>query len=784
MGSPAWGDLPSLLRPSISGNFHSVPVATLDLSVMTIEREKVGHLPVWGWAVICGLVVWALYVFTLAPTTAFWDTSEYIATAHILGMPHPPGNPLFVVMGRVWELLLGWTGLSVAARINLFSASVSAAAAVFWFLAVARIWAHFAANRTVVLVAAFVSVWVGATGFTVWNQSNVNAKVYTVSLLFVAVVTYLAMVWEDHAGTPRGDRIFVLCAFLLGLGAANHTMSLLPVGALGFFVLWHDWKTILRWRLMGAALLFVAIGFSVQVFFVPIRSAQNPIIDEADAECESLVSMALTPLKLVPGVSAAVPDGAVCEPLRASLARDQYGKPPLGERQSPFSAQLAMFSQYFDWQWAHTLPSRVRWLVTIAFIALGLTGLRRHWRGDRDSFVYFFAMLLTLTLGLIIYLNFKYGFSLYPDIPVDFHEVRERDYFYVLGFYMWGLYAGMGIAVVWERLASRLDGARGAYGKAAPVLGLALIPLVFNFGLADRRGDFSARDWAYNILQSVEPYAILFTNGDNDTFPLWYLQEVEGIRRDVTVIVHSYLGTSWYPKQLRELTKPCPEGVDPLATPTRTVCQRPFEASEAISAYRDLDVSAPTRPIHTLSDEEIDALPVVPFVVQNDTTVQISRWVTGTLRGGSAIYYPDLLVYQIIRESLDDRPIYFAATAPPVYDRWGLQPHMLRQGLAHKVVNGILEDTADTVQLQDAFDVRWVDLGRSEHLLWDVYQIDYLLDWDLWPEKSTRASIPAQYYLAYASLGEAYRLREKPDMAEQNYLRAELLLRLSDAFEP
>ena len=123
-------------------------------------------------------------------------------------------------------------------------------------------------------------------------------------------------------------------------------------------------------------------------------------------------------------------------------------------------------------------------------------------------------------------------------------------------------------------------------------------------------------------------------------------------------------------------------------------------------------------------------------------------------------------------------------TAPPVYDRWGLQPHLLRQGLAHKVVDGILEDTADTVQLQDAFDVRWVDVERTHELLWDVYQIDYLLDWDLWPEKSTRASIPAQYYLTYASLGEALRLREKPELAEDNYVRAERLLQLSDALEP
>ena len=752
--------------------------------IKTIESEKVGPFPVWAWAVLCGAVVWSLYVFTLAPTTSFWDTSEYIATAHILGMPHPPGNPLFVVVGRAWELLLGWTGLSVAARINLLAASTSAAAASFWFLAVARIWAHFARSRWVVVVAAGVSVWVGATAFTVWSQSNVNEKVYTVSLLVVAVVTYLAMVWEDHVGTPRGDRIFVLAAFLIGLGAANHTMSVLPVAAVAAFVLWHDWKTVLRWRLVTSAALFLAIGFSVQVMFVPIRSAQNPIIDEADAECETLLSAAVTPLELLPIVSTLVPDEAACEPLRASLAREQYGKPSLLERQSPFSAQLAMFAQYFDWQWAHTLPARVRWLTTLLFIFLGLVGLRRHWSGDRDSFVYFFILLATLTGGLIFYLNFRYAFSLYPDIPIDFHEVRERDYFYVLGFYIWGLYAGMGIVVLWQRLADRLAAGGSAHGRASPVLSLALIPLIFNFGLADRRGDFAARDWAYNILQSVEPYAILFTNGDNDTFPLWYLQEVEGIRRDVTVIVHSYLGTSWYPKQLRALTSPCPEGVDPLETPTVVVCQRPFDRATAAPPYQEIEVIPPTRPIHSLSDEEIDALPVIPFVVEADTAVQITPWVNGRLRGGSAIYYPDLLVYQIIRESAGDRPIYFAATAPPVYDRWGLQPHMLRQGLAHKLVNGLLENTDDTVQLQEAFDVRWVDVPRSQELLWDVYQIDYLLDWELWPEKSTRASIPAQYYLAYASLGEAYRLREKPELAEQSYVRAEQLLMLSDAIEP
>ena len=204
-----------------------------------IEREKVGRLPVWAWAVLSGFAIWLLYVFTLGPSTAFWDTSEYIATAHILGLPHPPGNPFFVLFGKGWLLLTGWTGLEVATRINLLSATVSAAAAVFWFLAVMRIWSHFTENRAVALMAAFCAVLVSGTAYTVWAQSNVNEKVYTVSLMFVAAISYLAMLWEDHSDTYRGDRLMVLIAFLLGLGSTNHQMSLLPLPALAVFVFWQ-----------------------------------------------------------------------------------------------------------------------------------------------------------------------------------------------------------------------------------------------------------------------------------------------------------------------------------------------------------------------------------------------------------------------------------------------------------------------------------------------------------------------------------------------------------------
>jgi hypothetical protein len=789
-----------------------------------IERERVGSLPVWGWAVVSGLAVWALYVLTLGPTTAFWDTSEYIATAHILGIPHPPGNPFFVLFGKAWLLLTGWTGLAVAARVNLMGATVSAAAAVFWFLAVMRIWAHFTENRATALMAGFTAVLVGSTAFTVWAQSNVNEKVYTVSLLFVAVISYLAMLWEDHSDSWRGDRIIVLIAFLLGLGATNHQMSLLPLPALAALVLWHNHGKLLAWRsaaiiggglvvgvLVGAALgglgwplprlwLYAAgftvvwtalslrvaaigtalllVGFSVQLLFVPIRSAENPIIDEADPQCASVVD-ALIP-KEYETAWGERKLAVKCNDLAASIAREQYQKPPFTDEQSPRRAQFAMFWQYFDWQWARTLPIGLRGIVTMLFFAFGIVGLVRHARGDFDSFVYFATFLLTISVLLIFYLNFKYGYSTYQDIPLDRREVRERDYFYIFAFNVWGLYAGMGIATVWrwagERLAPQGDSTQGLR-LATPVLGLAFLPLIFNFGLADRRGDYSARDWAWNLLQSVEPYGILFTNGDNDTFPLWYLQEVEGIRRDVTVIVHSYLGTKWYPKQLRELTRPCPEGVDPLDTPTVVVCQRPFDADAAIDLYRDMEVRPPTKAIHSLSNGQIDSLPLYQ-VAPAGTAVQFTPDVEVVFEQERFLTHPDFLVYYIVQQALGDRPIYFAATAPPVYEQWNLERYLLRQGLAHKLPEQPIVENESVVQLDPQFIIQWIDVDRTSHLIWDTFRLDYLLDWTIWPEPSTRASIPAQYYITHIALASAMDRLGDPEEAQRIAVRGEKLLTL------
>jgi len=402
---------------------------------------------------------------------------------------------------------------------------------------------------------------------------------------------------------------------------------------------------------------------------------------------------------------------------------------------------------------------------------------------------------------LVYYLNFRYGYSMYleeaPSLAA--HEVRERDYFFIIGFQLWGIYAGLGLAALWGRWTAppRRSSPRAAaahdrgpppagfgprHRKGAALLALGLIPFFFNFGQADRSGDRAARNLAYNMLQSVEPYAVLFTYGDNDTFPLWYLQEVEGIRRDVTVIVQSYLGTNWYHRQLRRLTKPCEPGESPEDSPTTVGCQRPFDPATAADLYAEMPAARPTRSAIPPADTGIDARSRGQLIPE-DSSYRLSDRIAGPLREGDVFSPAELRVLQIARQSLGDRPIYFAATATPVYGKWGLQPHLVRQGLAFKLVDGPLEASRTLVDLgeflRDLGRPTWHDRARTGELLEHVFLVDDILAWNEWPDPSTRSNIPVEYYLAHVSHGMSEELHGDPNAAERAYRRANHFARLA-----
>src|SRR5436190_11707014 len=166
-----------------------------------------------------------IYILTLAPTTQFWDTSEYIAAAYTLGIPHPPGNPLFVLMAHVWGLV-PWVQ-AYAERINLFAAVTSAVSAGCWFLVGERWLRSIVPARWPRRFAALAGALVATTAFTVWNQSVVNEKVYTLSLLSIALILWLIVRWDDQPAGGAHDHYLLLIVYLLALTATNHMMGVL-----------------------------------------------------------------------------------------------------------------------------------------------------------------------------------------------------------------------------------------------------------------------------------------------------------------------------------------------------------------------------------------------------------------------------------------------------------------------------------------------------------------------------------------------------------------------------
>jgi hypothetical protein len=712
------------------------------MSSTTSGIEDRDYRPSYLAATIASALVLLLYVVTLSPSTAMWDTSEYIAAAYDFGLPHPPGNPFFILLGRLFAILP--VAPNVAMRINLLAAICSAGAAGMWFLITERVLVGWLAERWQRIVGGSLAALIGATAFTVWAQSVVNEKVYTIALLGLAIVSWLIVRWCDDPDGPKADRLLVLIAYLSGLGYANHMAGFLALPAVAAAVITRRPTTLLRWKLLlgiAGALLLGMTPFLTQ----PLRAAYYPGMNEGEPTgCETHIALGCTLSK------------ETYDRFMYNFNRGQYDKPALSDRQAPFSAQVGMWWLYFKWQWLRDPfsrhPALQRMLATL-FLLLGGLGGYVHWKRDRRSFSYFGPLMLTVTVALIYYMNFKYGASQASDLGDSVaREVRDRDYFYLWSFSAWSVWAALGFVYAWETVAALIGAEKVRLGPesldlptrrswlvSAPVLAFCAIPLFANWQSASRAGQTDTADFAADLLNSVEPYGILVTSGDNDTFPLWYAQEVEGIRRDVIVACLSLLNTDWYTRQL--LRRPVYD----------------YDSVHGPAVYRGKTWQKPTGPPVNLTMAQADAIPPVIELTAPQTFTKPGTDIVATVNPQSfgefsGLERADLFVLYMIRDGYPARPFFFSRTTGSYAEGLGFAPYTVTVGLARKLLpakpvvgNGVI-----AIPGEGAF-----DLERTRQLWEKTFKAPASLGKrELWVDRPS-AGIPFLYVRTGSELSAA-----------------------------
>ena len=721
----------------------------------------------------------AVYTKTIAPTVPFWDGGEFIAASYILGIPHPPGSPLYILIGRLFSILPD-LGMGIAWLVNFSSCLFSALTVTAVYLVIVK---AVTLNRDrggltgyeseIICCSALTGALLLAFSDTFWFNA-VEAEVYALSMLIMMVCSWLTLHWIENHEQSGSERYLFLVGYLAFLGIAVHmfTMLILPAAFLCVVctdrVIRTNGKLILLCAVMG--LILFSVVASIDVFFlaVPLAIAGLvlfrgrlpwgfpalafvlsvavmffgldgvgsynglPLLEIGGFEATTgtvMFSLALVSLALAlvsataddPGrykwpfwaivlclavlgysVNFYVPIRAAQQPainendpsnwanFEGFLERKQYGQESMLEsmfnRKGSWSSQFGNgenmgFWRFFSRQFSD--PGFPYWLFPVLLVALGIIAQVER---DRRSILFLGGMLLTCSIGLILYMNFSDGSRGIQ------REVRIRDYFYTPAFVYASVLMGIGVRSMMTQIGTwlsrlRLPVEQGTAGIAMLAIALPLVPFTYHYESHSREGDYIPYDYAYNMLQSCDENGLIFTNGDNDTFTLWFLQEVEGIRKDVRVINLSLLNTNWYIKQLKH--------------------------------------QEPKVPI-ALADETIDELRILGWEEREVERAGITWTVprAGTL--GEDIGYlrvQDLMVLHILEQNNWEKPVYFAVTVPTDNDV-GLDGHMQLEGMVWQVVPNPNPEL--------------MDLDRTYHNLWNVYQYRGIADPEVYKDAQVR----------------------------------------------
>jgi hypothetical protein len=397
-------------------------------------------------------------------------------------------------------------------------------------------------------------------------------------------------------------------------------------------VLSHKRGWQVQWKTALVVLFIGTIGFSSHLY-IPIRSSLNPRIDENNPSRDARTFINY-------------------------LDRKQYGQVVFVDRmftrRGALSNQFGRHPHMGFWSYFEEQYSRGGWFFAPFFI-LGLIGMAVAIRKRLEIGMPFFTLVLLVSVGLVLYMNFADGTNYNYQTGDAYLEVRNRDYFFTPAFVFFGIAMGLGVAGVMQFLKDRLG--RSAPGIQRPLVYasgllvfLPVISLAHNYHKNDRSGNVIPSLYSKALLDTCEPNAILFTSGDNDTFPVWCLQEVYDYRKDVRVVNLSLLNTDWYIEQMKNRY-----GV-PISLEDDQIVWYPFEGSGGVQYVR------PRRKFHDRPRRRTTYL-----------HPQFSR-----------IKTQHIMMDDIVLENKWQNPIYFSSL-PYAESPLKLREHIVHTGLLYKL---------------------------------------------------------------------------------------------------
>jgi 4-amino-4-deoxy-L-arabinose transferase-like glycosyltransferase len=436
---------------------------------------------------VAGCLYWA----SCARDVVVGDTPEYITAAITLGVPHPSGYPLLVMLGHLFSMVLPGP---LPFRVNLLSVVCSAATAGIVYFTAFRLTGERAAAAVGALVLASSPLF--------WEWSLV-AEVFPLNCLLAATLIHLLVLWNDH---PRQSRWLIAAAFVAGLSITNQLTIVLLAPAV-LFLLLRNRAVLLARPLVIAACVGALLTGLLPYIYLPWAAARHPTLNWS-------------------GISS-------LSDFLAHFLRKSYGTGRLVSSAalmggSPIERVLALFESF-------------GWLMGLLLIA-GAIGAyrRRRW--------YFWFSLSAFTFAGLAFAAYA---NINVEIPISL-SVLER--FFLLSHVAVAPLIAIGILEVAEGIAAILPGLRARAKAVVTVITLLIAAGVAfeKYSALDQRDNHIASRLGQDVLATLEPGSILLAGGDEVVLPLLYVQTVERFRPDVTLVMMPLLPADWYVRQLRE----------------------------------------------------------------------------------------------------------------------------------------------------------------------------------------------------------------------------------------